>query len=102
LIFILFFFRAGLAEAQYNVGRCYREARGCMRSEEEAIYWFRKAEAQGIAEATKALAAAREKEATPKSSIEAKSEKASEEVKVEETPASTKKEEGTKDDGSLC
>ncbi|KAJ3316735.1 hypothetical protein HDU76_001583 [Blyttiomyces sp. JEL0837] len=50
---------AGLAEAEYNLGRCCGEGHGCQKNEEQAIIWFKRAEAQGIPEATRALLAHR-------------------------------------------
>ncbi|KAI9340683.1 hypothetical protein DFJ73DRAFT_762589 [Zopfochytrium polystomum] len=47
---------SSLPEAEYNMGRCKKEGRGCEKDEEEALVWFRRAEAHGIAEATKAIA----------------------------------------------
>ncbi|KAI9351147.1 hypothetical protein DFJ73DRAFT_831747 [Zopfochytrium polystomum] len=39
--------RAGLPEAEYNIGRCYRDGRGCKADEDRAVLWFKKAEANG-------------------------------------------------------
>ncbi|ORY41894.1 HCP-like protein, partial [Rhizoclosmatium globosum] len=34
---------AGLPEAMYNLGRCYRDGRGCMQNEGTALMWFQRA-----------------------------------------------------------
>jgi TPR repeat protein len=47
---------AGLAEAQYRVGRCYLEASGVPASASEAARWLRAAAEQGFVEAQALLA----------------------------------------------
>ena len=41
----------GVAEAQYKLGRCYRNGRGVTQSYTEAAKWFRKAAEQGYTKA---------------------------------------------------
>ncbi|MEG2465569.1 MAG: SEL1-like repeat protein, partial [Kiritimatiellia bacterium] len=43
------------ADAQYNLGCCYLKGEGVARDEAEAVEWWRKAAAQGVAEAKRAL-----------------------------------------------
>ena len=45
----------GDAPAQNALGRCYAKGRGVPQSWEEAVYWYRKAAAQGSAKAQEAL-----------------------------------------------
>jgi TPR repeat protein len=44
LFFLLLFF---FAEALYNVGRCYRDGRGCAQNEELAVSYFARAHSRG-------------------------------------------------------
>ena len=41
--------------AQYNLGESYYYGKGVMRDIEQAVYWYRKAADQGLADAQKAL-----------------------------------------------
>ncbi len=41
----------GLAEAQFNLGVCYKKGEGVPQSYSEAVKWYRKAAEQGLAEA---------------------------------------------------
>lgn len=46
---------AGSAEAQHNLGVNYIHGRGVQRNNQEALQWFKKAEAQGMSESAKAI-----------------------------------------------
>jgi len=48
--------RAGIAEAEYRVGRCYLEGSGVPVSRVEALLWLKRAAVQGHAEAQSLLA----------------------------------------------
>lgn len=41
----------GDAKAQYELGRCYNNAKGVEKNLEKAFYWFKKAAEQGLAKA---------------------------------------------------
>jgi len=43
------------AAAQYHLGVCYLNGNGVPKDKARAVHWYRKAAAQGLAEAQKAL-----------------------------------------------
>ena len=45
----------GSAEAQFNLGVCYKKGHGVKQSYKEAVKWYRKAAEQGFAPAQEAL-----------------------------------------------